>query len=39
MGIGLVSCICERHVDLRKVRYSFHILLYILWKVMSTIGW
>ena len=35
----LVSCIWGRYVDLRKVRYSYPIFIYILWKVKSTIGY
>ena len=39
MGIGFVSHICGRYGVLLKVRYSFPIFGYILWKVKSAIGW
>ena len=39
MGIGLVRCIWGRYGALLKVRYSFHIFVYIHLNVRSTMGW
>ena len=38
MGIGLVSCIWGMYGERRNFRYSYHIFVYILWKVRSTMG-